>query len=134
MTNLASDPEKAAEILRGKLANGEAWNKFEQMVCFQGGKLPANRLSTAPALPLLADRSGTVKSMDGQKLGLAIIQLGGGRKQSEDSIDHSVGLLMTSRIGSVVERGMPLLEILAPTEKAKAVSPLLLAAFEIEAS
>jgi len=134
MTKLANDHHQASEILRAKLANGEAWRKFEQMVQGQGGKLPANRLLTAPASPLLADRSGTIKSIHGQKLGMAIIQLGGGRKQTEDTIDPRVGLLMKSRIGSVVERGEPLLEILADTESARSVQSLLLTAFDIEVS
>ncbi len=132
MTKQSSDHHQASEILRAKLASGEAWRKFEQMVQCQGGKQPANRLLTAPASPLLADRSGTIKSIHGQKLGMAIIQLGGGRKQTEDTIDHRVGLLMKSRIGSVVERGEPLLEILADKEVAPSVQSLLLAAFDIQ--
>ena len=44
-------------------------------------------------------------------LGVAIIELGGGRKVLTDAIDHSVGLEMLAKIGDRVEQGQPLVRV-----------------------
>ena len=49
--------------------------------------------------------------MNGRVLGQAIIELGGGRKQANDMLDHSVGLDQFLQIGEKVEKGDPLLRI-----------------------
>jgi thymidine phosphorylase len=46
-------------------------------------------------------------------LGVAIIELGGGRKVMTDKINHSVGLEMLARIGDRVEKNQPLVRVFA---------------------
>ncbi len=123
--------EIARSELQTKLHNGSALKRFERMVMAQGGKLPSPALPTAAAHPLLSVRSGRIVGIDGQKLGLAVIQLGGGRKMVHDSIDPSVGLIMEKRLGEAVEHNEPLLQILATSSGAQDVIPLLLSAFTI---
>ena len=53
-------------------------------------------------------RPGIVSKVDARSLGLAIINLGGGRRRVEDSIDYSVGLSNTAAIGESVGRYRPL--------------------------
>ena len=60
-----------------------------------------------------APRSGYVSAIDTEALGQAIIDLGGGRRQVSDSIDHSVGLEMLVRIGDRVDAGDPVVRIFA---------------------
>lgn len=124
--------ELARLRLEEKLRDGSAMERFERMVAAQGGLLPAGSLPTAQSQPLLSNRTGRIAGIDGQQLGLAIIQLGGGRKVANASIDPSVGLIMEKRIGQYIELNEPLLQILAPVDSAHAVSPLLLNAFTIE--
>ena len=57
------------------------------------------------------------RSIDTEQLGLAIIELGGGRKVMTDKIDHAVGLEMLVRIGDRVEAGQPVVGVFAPREK-----------------
>jgi thymidine phosphorylase len=42
--------------------------------------------------PVYADDEGTVSSLKTRELGLAVIELGGGRRVASDTINHAVGL------------------------------------------
>jgi len=92
------------------LDNGAAYDRWCRMVRAQGGD-PEAVLSVAPASELTADRAGVVSSIDTEALGLAIIELGGGRRQMGDEIDHSVGLEILVRLGDVVSAGTPMVRV-----------------------
>lgn len=92
------------------LDNGSAFDRWCHMVRAQGGD-PDTVLAVAPASELTAARAGVVSSIDTEALGLAIIELGGGRRQMGDEIDHSVGLEILVRLGDVVSAGTPLVRV-----------------------
>jgi thymidine phosphorylase len=62
-----------------------------------------------PAAPVIVDvpatTGGYVASMDVRALGLAIVQLGGGRARPMDLIDPSVGLTEVAPLGAKVGPG-----------------------------
>jgi len=106
----------AMEALQAKLASGEAFEKLKEMVALQGGdtavlddtsKLP--QAGTVEALA--ADRAGIVSEVDADKIGRAVLVLGGGRAQVTDTIDPAVGITRLCSIADRVEAGDPLLEI-----------------------
>jgi thymidine phosphorylase len=80
------------------LTSGAAADHFDRMVALLGG--PPNFLSTyqnhlrsAPIVrPVYADDEGSVSAIKTRDLGLAVIELGGGRRVATDSINHAVGL------------------------------------------
>ena len=77
-----------------------------------------------------AKSSGFLAGMNGRILGEAVIELGGGRKSANDSLDHSVGLDRIVRLGTEIQAGDPLLRIGAVDDaSAKRVSSLLDDAF-----
>lgn len=92
------------------LNNGAAFDRWCHMVRAQGGD-PDAVLAVAPASEIIADHSGVVSAIDTETLGLAIIELGGGRRQMGDAIDHSVGLEMLVRLGDAVSPGTPLVRV-----------------------
>lgn len=98
--------QRCAELLD----NGSAFDRWCHMVRAQGGD-PDTVLAVAPASELTAARAGVVSSIDTEALGLAIIELGGGRRQMGDEIDHSVGLEILVRLGDVVSAGTPLVRV-----------------------
>ena len=49
--------------------------------------------------PVTTEEQGHVVSMDTRALGLAVVELGGGRSRSEDTIDPAVGLEDVISIG-----------------------------------
>lgn len=98
--------------LGAALDAGKAYELFEAMVCRQGGMF-SSQLTTAPAYELCADNSGWLEQLDGQVLGQTIIDLGGGRRELGDQLDHQVGVEMLVRVGDQISRGQPLLRIFA---------------------
>jgi thymidine phosphorylase len=60
---------------------------------------------------LTAGGSGFVSSVDVRALGLAVVQLGGGRLSQDDELDLSVGLDRVVRKGQALEPDTPLLRI-----------------------
>jgi pyrimidine-nucleoside phosphorylase len=116
MTGQAATREAARAVLEVEIASGRAMAKFREMVEAQGGDL--DRLpAIGESREVLAERSGYVSSIDTEQLGVAVIELGGGRKVMSDCIDHSVGLEMLVRIGDRVEGGQPMVRVFSSAEK-----------------
>ena len=109
---LQADDASARAACERALANGDAAERFARMVAALGG--PADVLADAklPAAPVqrpaLAPRAGRVLAIDVKALGLAIVELGGGRRRGGDAIDPRVGLAGVLALGDEVLAGQPL--------------------------
>lgn len=100
---IAPDSQTGSASIREAFSSGRAAEKFGQMVAALGGprdivENPLAYLETAPlAMEVYADReqreacSGRL-AFDARELGLAVIELGGGRTRPQDPVDHAVGL------------------------------------------
>lgn len=106
------DQATAESLLIDRLDSGAARDVFEQMVAAQGGDLNAV-CAVASEQTVLAERSGFVTAMDAEALGMAVIDLGGGRRRTGESVDHSVGIDMRVRIGDEISAGEPLASVFA---------------------
>ena len=119
---LADSRQRAREQLQAVLDNGKAAERCERMVHRQGGPADfctrhAHHLPRAKIVkPLLAPRSGFVRAMDTRAIGIAVIQLGGGRRLATDAIDHAVGFDRILPLGSRVDEHTPLVTIHAQNE------------------
>jgi thymidine phosphorylase len=71
---------------------------------------------------VLAGRQGFVARIATRELGLAVVQLGGGRRHPRDLIDHAVGLESLLGLGAAVEPDTPLARIHAASEDALAAA------------
>jgi pyrimidine-nucleoside phosphorylase len=111
------DREEARAQLQEALADGSALEVFRQIVEAQGGDpavcdQPREVLPTAEAVvPLEAESSGVIQSMDAEEVGLASLDLGAGRMTKEDEIDPAVGLVFRKKRGDSVEAGEPILDM-----------------------
>ena len=123
-TGISQTREAAAGELSRQIRSGRALEKLREMVAAQGGDLDAPR-SVAPASEIAAGRSGFITSIDAEKLGLAVIELRGGRRQMTDTINHAVGLEMPVKVGDEVERGQPIVRVFAPGDAAGKVAPMI---------
>lgn len=110
-------PVAARQRCQTILDSGQALQRFQQMVEAQGGKY-VERLPLAKASVLKSLNSGTIQSIDGQLIGQAVIELGGGRKQLGDKLDHQVGLEMQVALGETIAVGQPLVTIFSREEDA----------------
>jgi pyrimidine-nucleoside phosphorylase len=120
----------ARSRLRTAIESGAGLAKFREMVAAQGGDLDAPRPVALPK-ELLSTEAGCIAAIDTERLGHAIIELGGGRKKLGDVLDHSVGLEMLVRLGDEVEVGQPLLRVFAKPDAAAKVRAELLSAVTI---
>ncbi len=104
-----------AEIGRSRIAEsfetGTAAERFGRMVAALGG--PADFLERfddhLPAAPVIrdvvADGEGFIASIATRDIGLAVVEIGGGRRDAADKVDHSVGYDQLIGLGAMVERG-----------------------------
>ncbi|MEO8227311.1 MAG: thymidine phosphorylase, partial [Gemmatimonadota bacterium] len=65
-----------------------------------------------------APRDGVVSRIEPRRIGRAIIALGGGRQQVDDTVDPAVGFVITANPGDRVRAGEPLASIHARTDDA----------------
>ena len=120
--NLAQNDAEARAKLQAVLDNGKAAEIFGRMVAAQDGPTDfvenyAKYLPTAAIQkPVFADKAGFVSAMDTRDLGLAVVSMGGGRRQASDIIDYSVGLTDMARLGDKVDTSHPLAVIHAKDE------------------
>ncbi len=102
--------------------SGQACDRFARMVAALGGpsdliERPATHLpSAAIVADLFPVSPGIVQRIDVRALGLAVIELGGGRHQASDSIDFSVGLSELAGIGDRADAEQPLLRVHTRTQ------------------
>ncbi len=121
---LADDENDAQQKLDDALSSGRAAEIFGKMIHALGGPTdfienPDAHLKFAPIIrPVHADREGIVTEIHTRDLGLCVVELGGGRTQSGQSIDHSVGLTEVISLGENVSPDRPLAIIHARTESA----------------
>jgi pyrimidine-nucleoside phosphorylase len=116
LTGRAISQDDAFAMLDAKLASGEAFEKFKEMVTLQGGD--ASVLDDVSLLPqasiidtLNADRAGYITAVDAELVGRAVLLLGGGRAQFTDQIDPAVGISEICKIGAQVSAGDSLMRL-----------------------
>lgn len=120
--SLAPDADSGREQTLKALDSGMAAERFGRMVAELGGpadfvERAEHYLPQAPMeIPVKAGRSGFVGKIDTRGLGLAVVELGGGRRRPEDAVDHAVGLTRILPIGTEVREGDALAFVHARSE------------------
>ena len=93
-----------------QIENGEALNKFKELVVKQGGdvsyiedveKFPKAKYK----LPVIATKSGIVNKLNAEEVGKIAMSLGAGRLRKEDDIVKEVGIELNKKVGDNVEIG-----------------------------
>ena len=117
LNNVNLSKKQALEKINKVIEQGYAAEKFEKMVSLLGG--PSKILSTYKKdlstsnyiEDVISEQTGFIKSIETRQLGLLLIQLGGGRKNTNDKINYSVGFSNVVGIGKKIEKNMPLLTL-----------------------
>ncbi|MFW2541490.1 thymidine phosphorylase [Primorskyibacter sp. 2E107] len=103
--------EDGAAKLREAISSGAAAERFGRMVHGLGGPTGfvedwRRYMPEAPVIRAVeAESDGTVASIDGEALGLAVVSLGGGRQVETDQINPMVGLSEVTHLGAKVNTG-----------------------------
>ena len=115
LAGLSSSIEKGKAQALSVLKNGMALKKLADLIKWQGGNdkviddyllLPSCKEKT----PLKAEKEGFIHEIDTKEIGLALVELGGGRKQASDKIDFAVGMTFLKTLGDKVQKGETILE------------------------
>jgi thymidine phosphorylase len=123
---LANNKDLALARVDAVLADGRALERFARMVAALGGPVDfveraAGYLPAAPVQRVLrAPRAGWVGAMATREIGLLVVELGGGRRQASDAVDHRVGLSEIAAIGRRVDVGDALAIVHAADEASAA--------------
>jgi thymidine phosphorylase len=124
LAGLVRTEAEGTAALERTLSSGAAAERFQAMTSALGGPndLLENykrHLPKAPIiLPVMAAADGFVAHIDARALGIAVIELGGGRRVASDKIDPAVGLTDLAGRSARVGRERPLAMIHARDEAA----------------
>lgn len=119
---MESDRDEAGKRVDEALHSGRAAERFGAMVAALGGPSdlldrPGRHLPRAPVTGAVhAARSGFVQAIDLRALGMAVVDLGGGRRRADDRIDPAVGLTGLLRLGDETNAERPLARIHARSD------------------
>jgi thymidine phosphorylase len=122
LAGAARDADQARTHLDHALSSGEATERFSRMVARLGGPFDVIEnceayLPRAPIIrPIFLSTSGMVSAIDTRAVGLAVIELGGGRRRADDKIDPAVGLTQLASEGDNLDDERPLAFIHARDE------------------
>ena len=111
--------EKIAEEL---LAGENVYDKFLVMVKEHEGSIEyvedyKNLKRAKHSKKIIAEKSGFVNKLDAYGFGLANVELGGGRKKADDSIDFLSGIILEKKCGEKVAEGETICEVFAEDEE-----------------
>ena len=116
--NAAKDIEDARRMMERAIGTGRAAEHFQKMIEAQGGNPavvddPAILPQANEVELFAAPRRGFVSRVEPRAVGRGIAAMGGGRTTMEDTLDLSVGFVITARPGDWVEQGEALATIFA---------------------
>lgn len=102
--------EECTAMAKEAIKSGRAFEKFCQMAEAQGGdasyiRRPEKFTLSSVEYELKAEKNGYITAMDTEKIGMAAVELGAGRRKKEDPIDYGAGIILNAKIGDRVENG-----------------------------
>lgn len=118
LAGVASDRDDALRRMEVAISSGRAAAKFQEIIAAQGGDPrvlddPSILPQAAECELFLAPRAGVIAQVEPKAIGRGITALGGQRTKVEDSIDPSVGFVITAKPGDIVRAGEPLATVFA---------------------
>ncbi len=101
--------------VRGALNNGQAMDRWRQMIIAQGGDPEAKLPVAKESHTVYAQAEGALLKLDAMDIGLAAWSLGAGRARKEDSVQAGAGVRLHVKPGALVRRGQPIATLLTDT-------------------
>lgn len=93
----------ARELVKEKLVNGEALNKFKELISAQHGDLNSIMIDSN-IIPVKAEKSGYLTKIDALMLGKLSNKLGSGRIKKEDLIDYGSGIVLNKNLNDYLNK------------------------------
>lgn len=130
----AHTPEAGHKLATEILNSGGAYEKFTKLCELQGGNI--SKIGVAKKkVAVKSLKKGFINNFDSEKIGIAAILLGAGRKISTDRLDLTAGIEVFKKIGDRVDTDETLFVLHLNSDQAtKEVSDTLLMAVQINDS
>lgn len=98
------------EMILANVKNGEAFNKFKELVLAQGGDISylenPDKFEKAKYIePIIATQDGIISKLDALQVGQLSCFLGAGRETKEQDINPRVGFTFNKKVGDEVHAG-----------------------------
>lgn len=122
-----SDVKSAQAALQDKIDSGDGLKRLGEMVNSHGGDLDAPRKRERES-DVVASESGYVARINTNRIGLAVIEMGGGRKKMGDPINHQSGIEFLVRIGDKIEAGQTIARLFCESSAKQYANELISAA------
>lgn len=98
------DIDRAYDEVCESLDSGRAYQKFLEFVKYQKGDITSLEISPI-TIDIKSNKSGIIRSINALAFGELSVMLGAGRKNKEDQIDYTVGIVLKKHINDRVEKG-----------------------------
>ena len=110
LSGKSSSLEQSKQLIDGVIHDGSALEVMRKMISAQGGDPRViddySLMGTAKyVIPIVADTSGFVHTIDSRKIGYGLIRIKAGRMKVEDAIDYASGAILPVKVGDKVEAG-----------------------------
>lgn len=99
------------KMARTNLENGKAFAKWREMVIAQGGDVSVvDDVESYPSkanfsMDVIAESDGYIANINAMEVGLTGVDVGAGRKTSDDDIDFTAGIYFHKNVGDQVNAG-----------------------------
>ena len=121
LSDLGIDLDEGRARAEEATIDGSARETYERWIRAQGGDPDLDALPRAPVVrEVRAPRAGIVTRLAALPIGVASLELGGGRRTKDDNVDHAVGVVCSAKRGQTVEAEQVLADVHARDEKAAA--------------
>ena len=121
LSDLGIDLDEGRARAEEATIDGSARETYERWIRAQGGDPDLDALPRAQVVrEVRAPRAGIVTRLAALPIGVASLELGGGRRTKDDNVDHAVGVVCSAKRGQTVEAEQVLADVHARDEKAAA--------------
>lgn len=110
MGGKAKDVEEGIRKSKKAVENGQAFQKWLELVAEQGGDTdfllhPQKFKKAEHIVEFQVEEKGFIGQLDAFAVGMASLELGAGRRKKEDEIDPAAGIELKKKIGDPVKKG-----------------------------
>ncbi len=113
-SGISKNKSEAKTSLLKKIKNGKALEKFEEMIVAQDGDLNdiySKNNFTKNQIKIKSKETGYIRSMNTEKIGWALVEMGCGKKVLSDKLDYSAGIKTNYKIGDKIHKGDTIYEL-----------------------
>ena len=118
-SGMSINKPEAKTLLMKNIENGRALEKFEEMIVAQGGDLNdiySKNDFAKNHIKIKSKETGYIKSINTEKIGWALVEMGCGKKVISDTLDHSAGIKTNYKVGDKIHRGDTIYELFGFSE------------------